>query len=77
MRNLVEVLDRIIAIIPPEEAAAIAAIRAVQTSARCTAPEVAVDRWLQAAFVIATHLGEPDTPWKQQVCRVFRGEEAS
>lgn len=75
MRDLVEVLDAIIAEIPASETRALTSIKAVQASAKFTAPEIMSARWNQAAAILEHDIGEPKEDWQKKVAAIFCGRD--
>lgn len=55
-RDLIEVLDRVLEVIPESEGELRNGLQKVRSSAGYTAPEAIASRWIEAADVFAEHL---------------------
>ena len=74
MRNLPEVIDQMLAVIP-EGHAIVPVLADIKSSAQFTAPETEVTWWHTVSDTLQEFLGDPTTDeWKQEVAKIFAGE---
>jgi hypothetical protein len=76
-RNICDVIDRVLAVIPAEHAESIRPrLTSLRSSASFSAPELMQDRWLSFAVILGEEVGPPgDVPWKLKVQAIFNGKE--
>lgn len=78
MRNISDVVHRIVAEIPPEfedGPALKLALGKVLNNAAYHAPELAASDWNQVAEILWRFLGPPDCGWKMNIATIFSGKE--
>ena len=73
MRNLPDVIRKIINVIPATETSAIAVLKDTQSSAMYAPPELESFWWDMCAERLSDELGEPDELWKKEVATIFSG----
>lgn len=80
MRDIGEVLDRIIREVPVdfENGAGLKdALRSISQSAKkYMAPETVQAHWNQVANVLERFLGDPDAEWKRRIASIFAGRSS-
>lgn len=75
-RNLRDVLDSIIEVVPSSETHTLAVLRDLQSSVSFSAPELITFWWNEVADALNDNLGFPDSPWKLQIDEIFSGRSA-
>lgn len=83
MRNLYDVIEQMIALVPGNEEEFLEGIRAVQSSAAFSAPEMIGLHWRRAAALIQERFEDPDNPnqplftapWQEQVVDLFTDKQ--
>jgi hypothetical protein len=75
-RNISEVIDRILAVVPESEAALRARLLSTKETAWFTAPEAMGRVWRLLSSVLTSELpADLPEPWQAQAGRIIRGEE--
>ena len=72
-RDLVDVIDRMLELIPDSEHDLRKKLASVQDSAHYTPPDGMAIRWEQLLKVLWNNLGAPVAGWQVQVARLFGG----
>lgn len=75
-RNIGEVIDAIVAEIPkdwPKRQDFLENIAIIQDSAKYTAPEVMLGRWVQLQYLLMEHCSQ-ELPWQLEIAKIFRGD---
>jgi hypothetical protein len=77
-RELTEVIDSMLAVVPREEKALIESLEGRRNSCGYTAPEAMRDRWVEVAALLHEYLGKslPDEDWKRKVYYIWMDVEA-
>lgn len=77
MRNLLDVIDQMIACIPSEERDFIHQLQQNRSSMEYTAPELIGLRWKNTAITLHEHLGNPpfSDEWKQKIYNIWMNDE--
>lgn len=79
MRDLCEVIDRIIEIIPDSETSTISKLKRVQNDCRYTAPELIPLKWQSVYEILCDYVFDPHTlgkdTWQEKVRKIFVGEK--
>lgn len=74
MRDITEVIDKMLEKIPSEEAELRASLESVKYKAAYTAPEMARRHWADGAEILMRRFGEVlDLPWQEEVCDIWQG----
>lgn len=72
MRNILEVLDKVVAVIPVSEKAVRQRLASVKNTAMYTPPECIVGVWRMAAAVLTSELPwPPKEEWQKDVHAIF------
>lgn len=75
-RNILTVIDRIVAEIPEAETSLRARLASVRETASFTAPEAMTRSWRQLASVLTYELPNPPVEtWQSKIGRIIRAEE--
>lgn len=77
-RNIVDVIDQMISVIPPEDGSSlITELLSVRESAEYSAPELMHLRWQLGAECLALELGDPTNlnDWQQKVVNIWMGRD--
>ena len=75
MRELVEVINRMIFVIPAEESELISALMSVRSSAQFSAPESMGFHWDAGANVLARFIPKVERDWQQKVSDIWMDRE--
>jgi len=78
MRNLQNVIDRIIPLIPDDfeyQEDLAAALEESKQNLAWAAPEAIAFWWSGTSVVLCEFLGTVDTAWKQEICNIFTDNE--
>ena len=73
MRDLDEIIDKMLNVIPSAEKDLIASLKSTQDSFRYSAPEIARIWWMQTLKILENDVGEPTEDWQKEVQRIFSG----
>jgi hypothetical protein len=73
MRNLSDVIDQLLTVIPSDHDV-VPELKSIQQSAKFAAPEMLRNFWILTADALQEHLGPPDADWKREVQRLFKGD---
>lgn len=74
MRDLADVLDRMLAVIPESEDDLRAMLKGIRSSVGYTAPEVMPELWRATQHQLQSKLGGPaTTPWHFDVVTIWSG----
>ncbi len=75
-RNLEQVIDVLVGIIPPEQTNLIDGLRTVRESCLYAPPEAVHHYWQRGSEVLFTNLGaNPETEWGKRVQRIWNDDE--
>ncbi len=75
-RDIGEVIDRMLAVVPEGETELRARLKKVQEKSWFTAPEAMGSVWRYLSLVLSDAMPEADTvDWQAKVCRIMRAEE--
>ena len=74
-RDIIEVIDRLLGIVPEGETGLRAGLNSVKQSALFTAPEMMTIRWRRLGEVLQEEIGQPREPWQVEVGEIVRGEK--
>ena len=78
MRNLIDVIDACLREIPDGEGSQYDYLRHraawIKDTIGYTAPEVMGERWWDWVHTLQSALEDTDTPWKEEIGRIMRGE---
>jgi hypothetical protein len=80
VRDLCNVIDRMVALIPREETDLLAALASRRMSALFSPPECQAERWAEVGHVLAGKFGKPPSQldgWRRDVAEIFTGKAAS
>lgn len=69
-RNLGEVIEQLLAVIPPEEEGLIASLSSVLESAAFSPPEM-IDDWWRRTMHILEEIGQPKSDWQLSVHSIW------
>ena len=79
MRDLCEVIDRIIEVIPDSETSTISKLKCVQNDCRYTAPELIPLKWQSVYGILCDYVFDPHTlgkdTWQEKIRKIFVGEK--
>ena len=75
MRNLTDVINKMLEVIPIDHGIA-PILRDNKSSAAFAAPEMMGHWWSEVADNLQEYLGEPDVEWKRRVQAIFADKEA-
>lgn len=73
MRNLSDVVDKMLEVIPVENESLINQIKAARQSSLFAAPEMQSVFWNECASALISEIGEPVVEWQKQVAAIFSG----
>jgi hypothetical protein len=75
MRDLPQLIDKLLEIIPETEAVLRAELRCTHASASFSSPEMMSTWWNEAGMTLLQHLGTPpwEEEWKDMVSKIWRG----
>ena len=72
MRNLVDVIELMLAEIPPSEESLLLELRSLRQSCCFTAPEQMKMRWQTGAETLQAHFGDaPNSDWQKRVVNIW------
>lgn len=79
MRDLTDVIDQIITVVPENQTSLIMELKDRKDSCFYTAPEAIVYRWGEVAKILYEELGDPpfDDDWKGEVLSVWMGKKVN
>jgi hypothetical protein len=72
-RNLVDVIDQMIAVIPETEKQLRGRLESLKTTCVYSSPEQDSARWSHCAEILMGEIGEPVTEWQKKVAEIFSG----
>lgn len=79
MRDLCEVIERIIDVIPDSERYVIQRLKRIQYDCRYTAPELIPLKWQSVYGILCDYVFDPHTlgkdTWQEKVRKIFVGEK--
>lgn len=75
MRDIAEVIDQMLVVIPADKESLRARLDSVKKSAFFTAPELAGNNWHSVAGILEGEIGEPLEPWQKEVAAIFNGPQ--
>lgn len=72
-RSVVDVIPKLLAVIPPTETALINEIDKFKSNLWNQAPEALFGRevWIPLGYVLATHVRSFDEPWQKELLAIF------
>lgn len=74
-RDLVAVLDAILAEVPEALTPERSALERLKASVLYTPPEGMPSRWSETALMLYAYIGEPKEPWQRRIAAIFAGTE--
>ena len=76
MRNVIEVIDQMLAVIPPEHDELRVQLEWAQRDASYKAPEQMRAQWQMVGELLEALIGEPTLEWEKNVASIFNDVEA-
>ena len=73
MRNLADVIDQMVEVIPANEETLIARLNATRQSVLFAAPELESFWWNMCAERLNDEIGQPTKKWQKQIGLIFSG----
>ncbi len=78
MRDLSEVIDRIIAVIPDGNDRTVELLKNVKKSCPYVAPELYPNLWRKCRDILCSNFGNPEgCEWKMEISNIFTGKEGA
>lgn len=73
MRNLSDVVDKMLEVIPTENESLISRVKAAKQSSLYASPEMQSVFWNECFNALVSEIGEPVEDWQKNVAAIFSG----
>lgn len=73
MRNLSDVVDKMLEVIPSEKESLRDQLKATKQSSLFAAPEIQSSFWNNCAGILNREIGDPVEDWQKKVASIFSG----